>query len=158
MPAVADWTTDADQTALVAAVRAAPGDSLPRLVLADWWQEHGREDVARVWRDQLPPRKGRFRSRIDSLTDAERRKLPAWAKRWIEIGLCTEPADRPLFEAGVAAAYRFAGLNQPRVVWCPSPLVAVLAGSVGDAVDDAVAGVEGGRAARDSAIVPGRGP
>src|SRR3954464_7473516 len=36
----------ADETALVAAVQAAPQDDAPRLVYADWLQEHGDEDRA----------------------------------------------------------------------------------------------------------------
>src|SRR5438270_14024397 len=42
---------------------------------------------------------------------------------WIEIGLCTDPADRPKAEAGIRSAYTRAGLKPPkRIVWCGSPL------------------------------------
>ena len=103
-------------------------DETARLVYADWWQEQGRDDVAAMWRGTLPVREG-TRDRIDSMTDAERAKMAGWAEDWIRIGLCTDPADRPMFEAGVTQCYLAAGLNPPRVVWCPNPLVTVLAGS-----------------------------
>jgi len=93
--------------------------------------------------------------RVDALTDAQRAAMPDWAARWIDIGLRTGPADRPRFEAAVADCYRYAGLAAPRrVVWCPSPLVAVIAGPIaatildGDAVHgtvrDVVRGAVGG--------------
>jgi hypothetical protein len=68
--------------------------------------------------------------RIDRLTPEQEARMDEWADRWIEIGLRTGPADRPRFEAAVAECYRFAGLEPPRVVWCSSPLVAVVAGPI----------------------------
>ncbi|RAG86574.1 hypothetical protein DN069_05820 [Streptacidiphilus pinicola] len=47
---------------------------------------------------------------------------------WARIGRRVGPADRAAAEAGVRAAYRLAGLAEPRaVVWCESPLVAAAA-------------------------------
>ncbi|WP_042379230.1 DUF6745 domain-containing protein [Streptacidiphilus melanogenes] len=47
---------------------------------------------------------------------------------WARIGLRVAPAERAEAEAGVRAAYRRAGLAEPRaVVWCDSPLVAAAA-------------------------------
>ncbi|MEV4312700.1 DUF6745 domain-containing protein [Actinocrispum sp. NPDC049592] len=41
---------------------------------------------------------------------------------WLAHGLCTQPADRPAAVAGVAQAYRAAGLPPPEhVVWAGSP-------------------------------------
>lgn len=102
-------------------------------------------DVAAMRCGTLPVRE-RTRPRIEKLTDAERNAMGLWAEKWERIGLSTDPADRPLFEAAVAQCYLAAGLNVPRVVWCPSPLAAVLAGSQyaltkDSAVDDAVGNV-----------------
>jgi uncharacterized protein (TIGR02996 family) len=49
----------ADRDALLAAIRAAPDDDAPRLVFADWLDEHGESDFARlirveIERDRLP--------------------------------------------------------------------------------------------------------
>ena len=69
--------------------------------------------------------------RIEHLTPAQKARMAEWADRWIEIGLRTAPADRETFERGVRQWYRYAGLAEPRViVWCPSPLVAVMAGPI----------------------------
>lgn len=42
------------EDALLAAVLAAPDDDLPRLVLADWLDENGREERAHIIRDPKP--------------------------------------------------------------------------------------------------------
>jgi hypothetical protein len=83
---------------------------------------------------------------IDKLTPEQEAKMAEWADRWIEIGLSTAPADRPQFEAAVAECYRHAGLQPPeRIVWCPSPLVAVVAGPIAARLlDGAVGGAVGG--------------
>jgi uncharacterized protein (TIGR02996 family) len=120
---------DPTHAALHRAVVVCPEEELPRLALADWWQEHGREDVAAMWRGTLPKR-SRTRKRVDTLTDKARAAMPGWAARWIAIGLSTEPADRPLFEAAATQCYLAAKLRPPRFVWCPNPLVAVTAGSL----------------------------
>ena len=83
-------------------------------------------------------------ARIEALTDAQRARMPEWADHWIKVGLQTGPADRKTFESAVAECYRYAGLTPPKVVvWCPSPLVAVIAGPI-------AASVLGGAAVRDS--------
>lgn len=67
--------------------------------------------------------------RITSLPESL--SLEAHRQKWLEIGLSTEPADRPTAEAGVRAAYEAAGLPPPAmVVWLESPM----AGAVGAAV------------------------
>ncbi len=101
-------------------------------------------------------------ARVDRLTDEQRSRMDTHADRWIDIGLCSEPADRERFEAAAQDCYRFAGIPWPDVVvWVPSPLVLALAapvaaielsgavddavdGAVDDAVDDAVRGAVGG--------------
>ena len=107
--------------------------------------------------------------RIDTLTPEQKAAMDGWADKWIEIGLRTGDADRPLFEESVRDCYRFAGLPEPkRIVWVPSPIVMQIAaptaafliamnnsknvsvavrgavsGAVGDAVRGAVSGAVG---------------
>ncbi|MFJ7073685.1 DUF6745 domain-containing protein [Streptomyces sp. NPDC098781] len=65
---------------------------------------------------------------IEELTDPQIRALAEVADQWLAHGLATGPADRPEAEAGVADAYRAAGLEPPTTfVWLDSPL----AGAVG---------------------------
>ena len=154
-----------DENALMAAVRENPQEETPRLVLADWWDENDRPDVAAMWRGirelggVVNPNRPRTRPRVDTLTGRERKRMPAWVKKWIRIGLSTQPADRPLFEAAVTQCYIASGLNPPRVVWCKNPLVTVLAGSMyllrkNSAVHDAVRGAvdDAVRGAVDDAV------
>lgn len=90
---------------------------------------------------------------IDTMTEWQRDQMAVYAKRWIEIGLCTEPADRPRAEAGVRKAYQIAGLEPPReIVWMQSPVQIMdellkrdaVEGAVRGAVRDAVEGAVGG--------------
>ena len=118
-----------------------PTDRGRQLVYADFLDDIQEFEAARIWRDQLPERHGRSRKRIGKLTEAEKKKFPHWVEKWIQVGLCTDPANRLLFEAGAAACYRFAGLACPRFVWCANPLVTVFAGSQ---FDNAVRGAVGG--------------
>ena len=59
---------------------------------------------------------------ITELTEAQKARFPEFVKRWTDIGLCTEPANRPLAEEGIREAYRLAGLEEPKEIrWCGSP-------------------------------------
>ena len=61
--------------------------------------------------------------RIDTLTDAQKGRFKEWADKWIAIGLCTDPADRPMFEAAAEACYGFAKIPWPgEVIWVRNPL------------------------------------
>ena len=42
-----------DATALLAAIRAAPDDDAPRLIYADWLDEHGQPERAEFIRVQI---------------------------------------------------------------------------------------------------------
>lgn len=65
------------------------------------------------------------------MTDAEMAKMPEWAAKWIAIGLSTERADRPLFEAAPHACYRLSGHAPPKaIVWAPCPIVVAYAGPI----------------------------
>ena len=83
-------------------------------------------------------------SRIEFLTEAQRDRFPEFVDKWTRIGLCTDPADQPRAEAGIAACYRAAGLEPVPITWVGSPLVAVLSGPTAEyllsdsAVDSAV--------------------
>lgn len=77
------------------------------------------------------------RAHIEKLSPEETARMPEWRDRWIKIGLCTSPADRPAFEAAAAVCYRAAGL-QPvsRVIWVDSPLALARLAPVEAAVAD----------------------
>jgi ribosomal protein S13 len=96
-------------------------------VRADEWRDKGRDDVADIMMRVLHPIE-QPKKRVDQLTKRQIARIPEFVTRWVAIGRSTQPADRPLFEAAVTECYRFAGLAPPRVQWCPSPIVAVLAG------------------------------
>src|SRR5215831_20354949 len=62
-------------------------------------------------------------SKIEKLTGKQVARFPEFIERWTEIGLCTDPANRPAAEEAVKLCYRCAGLKEPkRIVWCQSPL------------------------------------
>ena len=91
-------------------------------------------------------------TKIMKLTAEQHAAMKPWAKLWIDIGLCTEPADRETAEQALARCYQHVGLQPPkRYVWVDSPIVAAFAGpiaslllstrrSVDGAVRDAVVG------------------
>ncbi len=57
--------------------------------------------------------------------------MAAYAQRWTEIALSTDPADRPRAETAVRDIYRHGGLEPPAtIVWCGSPLSMMLAQAV----------------------------
>jgi hypothetical protein len=61
--------------------------------------------------------------KIENLTAEQEARLPEFVRRWTDIGLCTNPAERPRAEAAIKEMYRCAGLAPPeRIVWCGSPL------------------------------------
>ena len=67
---------------------------------------------------------------LKKLSAAQEAAIPAHHDEWLRVGLSTDRADRPRAEAGVAAAYRAAGLEPPRLVlWLDSPLAAAMDGS-----------------------------
>lgn len=79
----------------------------------------------------MPDRAVPLRKRVDAMTDAEMAKMPEWAAKWIAIGLSTERADRPLFEAAPHACYRLSGHAPPKaIVWAPCPIVVAYAGPI----------------------------
>jgi hypothetical protein len=62
-------------------------------------------------------------SRIETLTPEQIARFDEFRDRWIRIGLCTEPANRPRAEAAIRDMYRQGGREPPaKIVWCSSPL------------------------------------
>ena len=60
--------------------------------------------------------------KINSLTPSQIARFPEFVKKWTDIGLCTDPADRPRAEVGIRTAYEIAGHAPPKqIVWCGSP-------------------------------------
>jgi len=115
---------------LLAAVKAAPDDDLPRLVLADWLEEHDSPDWAEFIRSQclLDRFPHAARIRADTYTDAEG-VLPDWqqpltaARRvrelWRQAAIDATPAG---IEGGVLPQ----GNLIPEVTWqCTATLLGI---------------------------------
>ncbi len=99
-----------------------------KLILADYWEEKNRKDIADILLDRLPHNGEGRRDRISSLSDKDKEQFDPWAKKWIQIGQQTGPADRALFETAARACYRLSGLQEPeKIIWVPCPMVACLA-------------------------------
>ncbi|MFE5924137.1 hypothetical protein [Streptomyces sp. NPDC056468] len=65
--------------------------------------------------------------KMEKLTDSRINAMSEVAAEWLAHGLATGPADRDEAEAGVAEAYRAAGLEPPTMfVWLDSPLAGVV--------------------------------
>lgn len=63
-----------------------------------------------------------MKKKIESLTPEQVARFPEFVKKWTEIGLSTQPANREKAEHGIEQAYAVAGLPKPKIVWCSSPL------------------------------------
>lgn len=66
---------------------------------------------------------------ISALTAAQQAEFPRFVRKWIEIGLSTEPADRPRAEAASKKLYAMAGFREPLVLWLPCPISAAITAS-----------------------------
>ena len=61
--------------------------------------------------------------RIETLTPEQTARFPEFVEKWKQIGLCTDPADRPAAEEAIHEMYRLGGKKPPKkIVWCGSPL------------------------------------
>ena len=126
---VAKRASDSFAARVIELQRLARTSDDARMLLADAWEDM-RPEVARLWRDQLPPsHHNRMRTKIDKLTDAEIARQPEWVEKWTRIGLSTTPADRAMFEAAVCACYRYSGLPMPIITWARNPYECVVAGT-----------------------------
>jgi uncharacterized protein (TIGR02996 family) len=91
-----------DELALLKAVVSAPDDDLPRLVYADWLDEHGRPEraefirlqVAALSADTWAARRD-CKTAADYLLDQHRegwfRELPRWVRMWYTTRWCERP-------------------------------------------------------------------
>ena len=62
-------------------------------------------------------------SRIEKLTLEQEARFPEFVKRWTEIGLRAQPADRTKAEQAARDAYAEGKEKAPdRIVWCDSPI------------------------------------
>lgn len=93
-----------DATALLAAIRAAPEDDAPRLVYADWLEEHGQPERAEFIRVQCEL------ARRDSL--ALRQREAELTARYCEVfaGSLASPGIRFQFHRGFIAGFGHTGL------------------------------------------------
>lgn len=76
---------------------------------------------------------------IEKLTPEQEAQLPVYAKKWQDIGMSTERADRPRAEAGMRDTYKREGLPEIKFfAWNKSPLSMVMAFMCCDAVEKGV--------------------
>ena len=75
---------DAEMLSLLNACRAAPADDTPRLVLADWLEEHGESDRASFIRAQVElSHPTADTARTKQLKELERELVIANAEEWV---------------------------------------------------------------------------
>jgi len=69
--------------------------------------------------------------RLEALSGAQHAQMQAHARKWIEMGLRTGPADRGIFEAAARRCYEHARIPwHHNVVWVSSPWVLALAAPI----------------------------
>lgn len=67
-------------------------------------------------------------AKIERLTAEQQARIPDFVEHWTQVGLSTEPADRPRAEAAIARMYAGSNLAPPQaIIWCGSPLSLALA-------------------------------
>ena len=72
---------------------------------------------------------------VPHLTEEQKALMSPYAQRWIEIGLCTDPADRPRAEVAVRECYRMAKIPMPpRIVWVQSDWVGAFAAMIAESI------------------------
>src|SRR3990167_705685 len=59
---------------------------------------------------------------IEKLTKEQLARFGEFVKKWTDIGLTIEKANRKEAEEGIVEMYQIAGLKKPKIVWCDSPL------------------------------------
>ncbi len=68
---------------------------------------------------------------IEKLTDDQKAQLAPWIKKWIAIGLSTQPADWQRAEEGIRGHYKAAELTPPKtIVHVSSPFALTVAGPI----------------------------
>ena len=109
-----------EDPAFLAAIQAAPHDDAPRLVYADWLEEHGDSSRAEFIRLQcelaelhktwkLPAAQSRRRN---ALTKREQKLLAAHQSRWLEpLASIADRIDEAEFERGFLKKLRLTGIG-----------------------------------------------
>ena len=64
---------------------------------------------------------------IDRLTPDQESRIVEHGREWLQIGMCTVPADRRRAEAAITQLYAVLGESQPHYIWCDSPMTTYLA-------------------------------
>src|SRR3990167_10685684 len=59
---------------------------------------------------------------IEKLTKEQLARFGEFVKKWTDIGLTIEKANRKEAEEGIVEMYQIAGLKKPKIVWCDSPM------------------------------------
>src|SRR3990167_4928964 len=73
--------------------------------------------------------------KLTKLTDKQNAAIPAHNKKWIALGLSTEPANFEIFERAVKECYKFAGLNiNIPIVRVKNPVVGAFAATLADKI------------------------
>jgi len=66
-------------------------------------------------------------SRIEKLTASQTARFSEFIEKWIQIGLCTDRADRDRAERSQKALYKLANLQEPKIIWVLDPISAAIA-------------------------------
>ncbi len=130
-----------EELALLAAIHAAPREDTPRLVYADWLQEHGQEEYAEFIRLSLNPAQNKPGPgcRITELSNAFGQKWSSPKPRGLHWGCYRRGLPTLYLEPSHVSPERHAGLTSkmsPRIrlilnlhdddllaEWCTSPLM-----------------------------------
>lgn len=68
-----------------------------------------------------------MKKKIESLTLEQQAMMSVYRDKWMAIGLCTEPADRPRAETALRLIYKESALTTPKqIVWVSSPMSGAL--------------------------------
>jgi hypothetical protein len=66
-------------------------------------------------------------TKILELTEEQIALQKVYRDKWIEIGLCTDPANRQDAERAIKLMYKQANFKEPKkIIWCDSPLAAAI--------------------------------
>jgi hypothetical protein len=60
------------------------------------------------------------------LSDEELARIPEFIDKWTAIGLSTTPVDQQRAEPALRHLYASAGLLEPKIIWVPCPMTAIL--------------------------------
>ena len=80
--------------------------------------------------------------RIDKLTPEQVARMPEWTKKWVDIGLSTEPADFDTATEAALKAYALCNLKKPMVILrMGSPYAATVGGALAWSILRSIDGV-----------------